>query len=80
MWELDHKKVCALKNWCFWIVVLEETLDSPLDSSEIKPVNSIGNQPWIFIGKTDAEVEAPIVWPLDAKTWLIGKDPDAEKD
>ena len=80
MWELDHNEVCALKNWCFWIVVLEETLDSPLDSREIKPVNSIGSQPWIFIGKTDAEVEAPIVWPLDAKTWLIGKDPDAEKD
>ena len=69
-----------LKNWCFWTVVLEKTLESPLDCKEIKLVNSNGNQPWIFIGRTDAEAEAPVVWPLDAKSQLIGKDPDAGKD
>ena len=74
MWELDHKEGWASKNWCFWIVGLEKTLKSPL---EIKPVNSKGNQPWIFIGKTDAE--APILWPSDVKSQLIGKDPDAGK-
>ena len=67
----------ALKNWCFWTVLLEKTLESPLDSKEIKSVNPKGNQPWIFIGRTDAEVEAPILWPLDAKSQLIGKDFDA---
>ena len=79
MWELDHKEGWAPKNWCFWIVVLEKTLESPLDST-IKSVNVKGNQPWIFIGRTDAEAEAPILWPPDVKKWLIGKDPDAGKD
>ena len=79
-WELDQKEGWVPKNWCFLTVVLEKTLDSPLDSKEIKPVNPKGNQPWIFIGRTDAEVEAPILWPPDAKTWLTGKDPDAGKD
>ena len=69
-----------LKVWCFWTVVLEKTLKSPLDCKEIQPVNPKGNQPWIFIAKTDAEAEAPILWPPDAKSWLIGKDPDAGKD
>ena len=80
MWELDHKEGCMPKNWCFWTVVLEKTLESPLDGKEIKPVNPKGNQPWIFIGRTDAEAEAPILWPLDVKSQLIGKDPDAGKD
>jgi len=79
-WELDHKEGWALKNWCFWTVVLEKTFESPLDCKEIKPVKIKGNQPWIFIGKTDAEVEAPILWPPDAKSWLIGKDSNAGKD
>ena len=76
--ELNHKGWVP-KNWCFWTVVLEKTLESPLDS-KIKPVNPTGNQPWIFIGKTDAEVEAPMFWPPDMKSWLIRKDPDAGKD
>ena len=80
MWELDHKESWALKNWCFWTVVLEKTLESPLDSKKIKPVNPKGNQSWIFIGKTDAKVEAPIIWPPDVKTQLIRKDPDAGKE
>ena len=80
MWELDHKEGWAQKNWCFQIVVLKKTLESPLDCKEIKPVNSKGNQSWIFIGKTDAKAETPILWPPDAKNWLIGKDPDAGKD
>ena len=80
MWELDCKESWALKNWCFWIMVLEKTLESPLDCKEIQPVNPKENQFWIFIGRTDAEAEAPIVWPPDAKTWLIAKDPDAGKD
>jgi len=80
MWELDHKESWVLNNWCFWTVVLEKTLESPLDYKDIKPVNPKGNQPWIFIGKTDAEAETPILWPPDAKNWLIGKDPDAGKD
>ena len=80
MWELDHKEGWTLKNWCFQIVVPEETLQSPQDSKDIKPVNPKGNQPWIFTGKTDAEAEVPILWPPDAKSWLIGKDPDAGKD
>ena len=77
MWELDHKEGWALKNWCFWIVV-EKTLESPLDGKEIKPVNPKGNQSWIFTGRTDAE--AVIFWPPDMKSQLIGKDPDAGKD
>ena len=80
MWELDHKKGWEPKNWCFWPMVLEETLESPLDCKEIKPVKPKGNQPWIFIGKTDAEAEAPILWPPDVKNWFTGKDPDAGKD
>ena len=79
-WGLDHKESWALKNWCFWTVVLEKTLDSPLDCKEIKSVHPNGNQPWIFIGRTDAEAETPILWPPDAKNQLIGKDPDAGKD
>ena len=80
MSELNHKEGLATKNWCFWIVVLENTLESHLDYKEIKPVNLKGNQPWIFIGRAGAEAEAPILWPPDAKSQLIGKDPDAEKD
>ena len=80
MWELDHKKSWALKNWRFWTVVLEKTLESPLDCKEIQPVHPKGNQSWIFIGRSDAEAEAPILWPLDAKSWLIEKDPNAGKD
>ena len=80
MWELKHKESWGLKNWCFWTVVLEKTLESPLDSKEIKPVNPKRNQPWIFVGRTDTEAEAPILWPPDAKNWLIGKDLDAGKD
>ena len=76
MWELDHKEYWALKNWCFWM----KTLESPLDCKEIKPVHSKGNQPWIFIERTDAEAEALILWLPDAKRWLIGKDSDAGKD
>ena len=73
-WELEHKESWAPKNWCFGIVVLEKTLESPLDGKEIKSTNSKGNQPWIFIGRTDAEAEAAILWPPDAKSQLIGKD------
>ena len=80
MWELDHKESWALKNWCFWTVVLEKSLESPLDDKEIQPIHPKGNQSWIFIGRTDAEPETPILWLPDAKNWLIGKDPDAEKD
>ena len=80
MWELDHKEVWVLKNWCFWIVVLEKTLESPLDCKEIQPVHPKRNQSWIFIERTDTEAEAPMLWPLDAKNGLIGKDPDAGKD
>ena len=80
MRELDHKEGWALKNYCFWIVVLKKALQSPLDCKEIKPVNPKGNQPWILIERTDAEAETPILWPPDAKSWLIGKDPDAGKD
>ena len=78
IWELDHRAHWALKNWCFQTVVLKKILESPLSSKKIKPVNPKGNQPWIFIEKTDAE--APILWPPDAKSWLIGKYPDAGKD
>ena len=80
MWKLDHKKDWALKNWCFWTVELEKTLESPLDSREIKLVNPKGNQSWILIGRTGAEVEASKLWPPDAKSRLIVKDPDARKD
>ena len=80
MWEFDHKGGWVPKNWCFQIVVLEKTLESPLDSKEIKPVNPRENQPWIFVGRTDAEIEAPIFWPPDTKNWLIGKDSDAGQD
>ena len=78
MWELDYKESWAPKNWCFWTVVLEKTLEGPLDCKEIQPVHPKGNQSWIFIGRTDAET--PILWPPDAKNWLIRKDPDAGKD
>ena len=74
-----HKKDWVPKDWCLQIVVLEKTLDSPLDCKEIKPVNPNGNQPWIFVGRTDAEAETPILWPPDVKSWLIRKDPDAGK-
>ena len=80
MWELDYKESQALKNVCFWTVVLEKTLENPLDSQKIKPVNRKGNQSWIFIGRTDAEAETPMLWPHDVKNWLIWKDPDAGKD
>ena len=74
MWELDYKESWPPKNWCFWTVMLEKTLESPLDCKEIQPVHPKGNQSWIFIGRTDAEAETPILWPPDAKNWLIGKD------
>ena len=80
MWELDYKESWAQKNWCFWTVVLEKTLGSPLNCKEFKPVNTKWNQSLVFIGRTDAEAETPILWPLDAKNWLIGEDPDAGKD
>ena len=82
MWELDYKESWAPKNWCFWNVVLEKTLESPLDCKKIQPVHPKGNQSWIFIGRTDAEAEysASIFWPSDVKNWLIGKDPDTGKD
>ena len=79
-YELDHKEGWVLKNWCLQTVVLEKTLESPLDRKDIKPVHPNENQPWIFIGKADAKAEAPILWPPDAKSQLIGKDPDAGKD
>ena len=80
MWELDYKESWVPKNWCFWTVMLEKTLESPLDRKEIKPVNPKGNQSWIFIGRTDAEAVTSTLWPPDAKNWLTGKDPDARKD
>ena len=80
MGELDYKESWAPKNWCFWTVVLEKTLESPLDCEEIKPVHPKGNQSWIFIGRTDGEAEAPILWPPDAKNWLLVKAPDAGQD
>ena len=85
MWELEHEEVWTLKNWCFWIVVLQKTLESHLDCKEIKPVLSEpvipkGNQPWMFIRRTDAETESPVLWPPDVKSQLIGKDPDSGKD
>ena len=80
MWELDYKESWALKNWCFWTVVLEKTLQSPSGCKEIQPVHPKGNQSWIFIGRTDVEAETPILWPSDVKSWLFWKDPDAGKD
>ena len=80
VWELDCKESWAPKNWCFWTIVLEKTLESPLDGKEIQPVHPKGNQSWIFIGRTDAETEAPILWPPAAKNWVIWKDPDAGND
>ena len=80
MWELEYKENWALKNWCIWTVVLEKTLESHLDYKEIQSVNSKGNRPWIFIGRTDAKAETPVLWPPDAKSWLIWKVPDAGKD
>ena len=80
MWELDRKESWALKNWCFWTAVLEKTLENPLNSKDIQLVHPKGDRSWIVIGRTDAEVETPILRPPDVKNWLIGKDPDAEKD
>ena len=80
MWELDQKEGWAPKNLCCWTVVLEKTFKNSLDNKEIKPVNPKGNQPWIFFGRTDAEAEAPILWPPDVKSWLTEKDPDAGKE
>ena len=80
MWELDCKETRVPKNWCFWTVVVVKTLECPLGCKEIQPVYPKGNQSWIFIGRTDAEAETPILWPPGVKTWLIGKDPDAGKD
>ena len=79
MWELDYKESWAPKNWCFWTVVLEKTLQSPLDCKEIQPVHPKGDQSWVFTGRTDVEAETLILWPPDAKSWLIWKDPDAGK-
>ena len=80
LWDLDHKKGSVPKNWCLWTVVLEKTPESSLDSKETKPVNLKGNQPWILIGRTDAEVDTPVLWSSDENSWLIGKVPDAGKD
>ena len=80
MWELDYKERWVLKNWCFWTVVLEKTIESPLDCKEIPPVHPKRYQSWVFIGRTDVEAETPILWPPDAKSWFVWKDPDAGKD
>ena len=80
MWQLDHKESWMSKNWCFWAVVFGKTLKSPLVCKEVKPLDPKESQSWIFIGRTDAEAETPILWPPDAKSWLIGKDPDDEKN
>ena len=80
MWELDSVESWVVKNLCFWSVVLEKTLESPLDCKEIQPVNPKGDQSWMFTGRTDVEAETPILWPRDVKNWLTGKDPDAGKD
>ena len=80
MRELDCEKSWAPKNWCFWTVVLEKTLESPLDCKEIQPVHFKGDQSWVFIGRTDAKAETPVLWPPHGKSWLIGKDPDAGRD
>ena len=79
MWELDYEESWALKNWCFWTVVLEKTLESPLDCEEIQPVHSEDDQPWVFFGRTDAKAETPILWLPHAKSWLIGKDSGARR-
>ena len=79
MWNLDYKESWAQKNWCFWTVVLEKTIESPLDCKEIQPVHPKGDQSWVFIGRTDIEAETPIILPPDVKSWLISKDPDAGK-
>ena len=80
MWELDYKELWAPKKWCFWTVVLEKTLESPLECKEIQAVHPKVDQSWLFLGRTDIEAETPILWPLDAKNWLIGKNPDTGKD
>ena len=80
MWEVDCKESWTLKNWCFWTVVLEKTLESSLDCKEIQPVHPKGDQSWVFVGRTNVEAETPILWPPDVKSWLIWKDPDAGKD
>ena len=80
MWELDCEESWAQKYWCFWTVVFEKTLESPLDCKEIQPVHPKGDQSWLFIGRIDAEAETPILWPPDAKSWFIGKDPDSGRD
>ena len=80
MWELDYKEIWVQKNWCFWTVVLEKTLESPLDCKEMQPVHSKGDQLWVFIGRTDAKAETPVLWPPHVKSWLIGKDSDAGRD
>ena len=80
MWELNYKESWVQKNWCFWTVVLEKTLESPLDCKEIQPVHPKGDQSWVFIGRTNVESETPILWPPDVKSWLIWKVPDAGKD
>ena len=80
MWELDCEEGWVLKNWCFWTVVLEKTLESPLDCKEIQPVHSKGDQSWVFIGRTDAKAETPVLWPPHGKSWLFGKDSDAGRD
>ena len=80
MWELAYKESLAQKNWCFWTVVLDKMLESPLDSKEIQPVNPKGDQAWVFIGRTDVKAETPVLWPTHEKSWLIGKDSDAGRD
>ena len=80
MWELGYKESWVPKNWCFWTMVLEKTLESPLDFKEIQPVHPKGDKSWLFIGRTDAEAETPVLWPPHVKSWLIGKDPDAGRD
>ena len=80
MWELDCEEGWALKNWCFWTVVLEKTLESPLDCKEIQSVHSERDQPWVFFGRNDAKAETPVLWPPDAKSWLVWREPDAGKD
>ena len=80
MWELDCEEGWAPKNWCFWTVVLEKTIESPLDCKEIQPVHSKGDQSWVFFGRNDAEAETPGLWPPHAKSWLIGKDSDVGRD
>ena len=80
MWELDYKESWAPKNWCFWTVVLEKTLENPLDCKDLQPVHPKGDQSWVFSGRTNVEAETLILWPPDVKSWLIGKDPDTRKD